>query len=172
MSGTKIQKFRLREQIARDVDVSPRIETMFSDVHNKLSIGSSASGFGPRNPALNRKSFSDAEPPLTETRLMIVEAEKLGVKDDGLGDLSVLVDGFLQLMSFSTATVLHGRWQAAGGGAPTVGQRPPATSTSETAPRVRPSRRQWIRFARRPLADRGEGWPSRLLHRRRKCFSP
>ena len=29
---------------------------------------------------------------------MIVEAEKLGVKDEGLGDLSVLVDGFLQLI--------------------------------------------------------------------------
>ena len=29
---------------------------------------------------------------------MIVEAEKLGVKDDGLADLSVLVDGFLQLV--------------------------------------------------------------------------
>ena len=32
---------------------------------------------------------------------MIAEAEKLGVKDDGLADLSVLVDGFLQLIESS-----------------------------------------------------------------------
>ena len=51
---------------------------------------------------LDQKHFDAAEAPLTEARLMIVEAETLGVKDDGLGDLSVLVDGFLQLIRFES----------------------------------------------------------------------
>src|SRR5262249_54350893 len=38
------------------------------------------------------------EPPLIEASLLIVEADKLGVKDEGLADLTVLVDGFLQLI--------------------------------------------------------------------------
>jgi TonB family protein len=51
--------------------------------------------------ALDQKNVAQAEPLLVEARLMIAEAEKLGVNDDGLGDLSALVDGFLQLMRFT-----------------------------------------------------------------------
>jgi len=47
---------------------------------------------------VDQKRYRAAETPLTEARLMIVEAEKLGVKDDGLSDLNVLVEGFLQLV--------------------------------------------------------------------------
>jgi hypothetical protein len=80
------------------VDASPRLELMFADVRKRLLPSLIRERFRTARSALDQKSFSAAEPPLTEARLMIVEAEKLGVKDDGLGDLSVLVDGFLQLI--------------------------------------------------------------------------
>ena len=109
-------------------DVSPRIETMFSDVRKRLLPSLIRERFRTARSALDRKSFSDAEPPLTETRLMIVEAEKLGVKDDGLPDLSVLVDGFLQLI-LSTAEQ-QASPRAAAAAAPSAGQRPLAAPTS------------------------------------------
>jgi TonB family protein len=71
---------------------------MFTDVRKRLLSSLIREQFRTARSALDRKSFSAAEPPLTAARLMIIEAEKLGVKDDGLGDLSLLVDGFLQLI--------------------------------------------------------------------------
>jgi hypothetical protein len=88
-----------REPLLRlDADASPRIESMFSEVRKRLLPKLIRERFSTARSAVDRKIFSDAEPPLIEARLMIVEAEKLGVKDDGLEDLSVLVDGFLQLI--------------------------------------------------------------------------
>ena len=82
-------------------DASPRLERMFADVRKRLLPSLIREQFRTARSALDQKSFSVAEPRLTEARLMIVEAEKLGVKDDGLGDLSILVDGFLQLIRSS-----------------------------------------------------------------------
>ena len=47
--------------------------------------------------ALEQKNLKEAEPQLVEAKLMIADAGKLAIKDQGLADLSVLVDGFLQL---------------------------------------------------------------------------
>lgn len=80
------------------VDASPRVETMFSDVRKRLLPSLIRDQFRAARAAIDRKSFAAAEPPLTEARLMILDAEKLGVKDDGLPDLKVLVDGFLGLI--------------------------------------------------------------------------
>jgi hypothetical protein len=89
-----------KEPLARldAADASPRLEMMFTDVRKRLLSSLIREQFRTARSALDRKSFSAAEPPLTAARLMIIEAEKLGVKDDGLGDLSLLVDGFLQLI--------------------------------------------------------------------------
>ncbi len=124
-------------------DASPRIEAMFSDVRKRLLPSLTRERFRTARSALDKKSFSDAEPPLTEARLMIVEAEKLGVKDDGLGDLGVLVDGFLQLIR-STAEQQGSARPAPSGAASSVaprslasppppenGARPPSPSAPE-----------------------------------------
>jgi len=89
-----------KEPLARlnAADASPRLEMMFADVRKRLLPSLIRERYRTARSALDQKSFSAAEPTLTEARLMILEAEKLGVKDDGLGDLSVLVDGFLQLI--------------------------------------------------------------------------
>ena len=71
---------------------------MFADVRKRLLPSLIRDRFRVARSALDQKSFAGAEPQLAEARLMIVEAERLGVKDDGLADLSVLVDGFLQLI--------------------------------------------------------------------------
>jgi len=88
-----------KEPLARlAADASPRLELMFADVRKRLLPSLIRERFRIARSALDLKAFNVAEAPLTEARLMIVEAEKLGVRDDGLGDLSILVDGFLQLI--------------------------------------------------------------------------
>jgi hypothetical protein len=79
-------------------DASPRLELMFSNVRKRLLPALIRERFRTARSALDQKNLSAAEPQLVEARLMIAEAEKLGVKDDGLADLTVLVDGFLQLV--------------------------------------------------------------------------
>ena len=79
-------------------DVSPRLEVMFSTVRKRLLPSLIRERFKTARMALEQKKLSEAEPQLVEAKLMIADAEKLGIKDDGLADLSVLVDGFLQLV--------------------------------------------------------------------------
>jgi len=79
-------------------DASPRLEMMFSNVRKRLLPSLIRDRFRTARSALDQKNMSDAEPLLVEARLMIADAQKLGVQDDGLADLSVLVDGFLQLV--------------------------------------------------------------------------
>jgi len=79
-------------------DASPRLESMFSDVRKRLLPSLIRERYRVARAAVDQKSFSAAEPSLAEAHRMIAEAERLGVKDDGLADLSVLVDGFLQLI--------------------------------------------------------------------------
>ena len=89
-----------KEPLARldAADASPRLEVMFSDVRRRLLPSLIRDRFRTAKSWLDQKSYAAAEPPLAEARLMILDAEKIGVKDDGLADLSILVDGFLQLI--------------------------------------------------------------------------
>jgi len=79
-------------------DASPRLESMFTDVRRRLLPSLIRERYRVARAAVDRKSFDAAEAPLTEARRMIAEADRIGVKDDGLSDLNVLVDGFLQLI--------------------------------------------------------------------------
>ena len=83
------------------VDASPRLETMFTDVRRRLLPSLIREQFRSARTAIDQKNFAVAEPQLKDARLMIADADKLGVKDDGLGDLGVLVDGFLGLIQSS-----------------------------------------------------------------------
>ena len=80
------------------VDVSPRLEVMFAGVRKRLLPTLIRERFKMARTALEQKNLSEAEPQLLEAKLMIADAEKLAIKDDGLADLGVLVDGFLQLV--------------------------------------------------------------------------
>jgi Gram-negative bacterial TonB protein C-terminal len=89
-----------KEPLARleATDASPRIESMFSDVRRRLLPALIRERYRNARSFIDQKQFAAAEPHLTEAHRMIVEAQELRVKDDGLADLNVLVDGFLQLV--------------------------------------------------------------------------
>ena len=127
-------------------DVSPRIEQMFTDVRKRLLPSLIRDRFKAARSALDQKVFTIAEPPLTEARLMIAEAEKLGVKDDGLGDLSVLVDGFLQLIR-STSNEQQAAPRPAAAAAP----RPTATADRRRPRARRCTAASWLHRGRRSV---------------------
>jgi TonB family protein len=109
-------------------DVSPRLVTMFADVRKRLLPSLIRERFRTARTALDQKSFGAAERPLNEARLMIADAEKLGVKDDALADLGVLVGGFLQLIQSSAE-------QRASAPAPPAPAASVAAVASSAAPR-------------------------------------
>jgi len=118
-------------------DVSPRLEMMFASVRKRLLPSLIRERFRVARSALDQKSYSAAERPLNEARLMIAEAEKLGVKDDALADLGVLVGGFLQLIQ-SAAEQRASSPPAApvasvAAAPPAVAQRPTAAPTPPAA---------------------------------------
>ena len=126
-------------------DVSPRLEVMFSTVRKRLLPSLIRERFKTARTALEQKNLSEAEPQLAEAKLMIADAEKLAIKDEGLADLSVLVDGFLQLVR-STADQRQATAQAA---AATVPQEspavmPPAPRRTEAAPAAAPRRTEAV----------------------------
>jgi hypothetical protein len=83
-------------------DASPRLEAMFAGVRKRLLPSLIRERFRAARSGLDQKDYSAAEPHLTQARLMIADAEKLGVRDDALADLGVLVDGFLQMIRLTS----------------------------------------------------------------------
>ena len=61
-------------------DASPRLELMFSNVRKRLLPSLIRDRFRTARSALDQKNLAEAEPLLVEARLMIAEAEKLGVR--------------------------------------------------------------------------------------------
>jgi TonB family protein len=112
-------------------DVSPRLEVMFSTVRKRLLPTLIRERFKTARTALEQKKLAEAEPQLVEAKLMIADAEKLAIQDEGLADLSVLVDGFLQLVR-STADQRQATAQPAGANVPQ--ESAAATASAPTAP--------------------------------------
>jgi hypothetical protein len=83
-------------------DASPRLEAMFTSVRKRLLPALIRERVRTARSGLDRKDYPAVEPPLMQARLMIADAEKLGVQDDSLADLGVLVDGFLQVIRFAS----------------------------------------------------------------------
>jgi hypothetical protein len=71
-----------REPLARldAADASPRLEALFADVRKRLLPSLIRDRYRAAKSALEQKSLAVAEPQLAEARLMIVEAERLGVR--------------------------------------------------------------------------------------------
>ena len=88
-----------REPLAQldAADASPRLEAMFVSVQKRVLPGLIRDQYRNLRSLIDQKQFAAAEPGLAETRRLLNEAQRLGVMDDGLADLSVLIDGFLTL---------------------------------------------------------------------------
>jgi TonB family protein len=114
------------------VDVSPRLEQMFSAVRKRVLPSLIRERYRAARAALDQKNFAVAEPHLTEARLMIAEAAKVGVADEMLADMSVLIDGFLELIQ-STESQRVAQEPAPTPAAPLVA---PVVAPPPSAPRV------------------------------------
>lgn len=77
-------------------DASPRIEEMFKTLRRRLLPGLIRDAFRAARDKMN-KGDSTAVAELAHVRLMLDAARSAGVWDDTLGDMLVLVDGFLDL---------------------------------------------------------------------------
>jgi TonB family protein len=133
-------------------DVSPRLEVMFSTVRKRLLPSLIRERFKTARTALEQKNLKEAEPQLVEAKLMIADAQKLAIKDEGLADLSVLVDGFIQLVRSTAdqrqATSMADQRQAAA--QPAAGNMPqespaapaPASQRTDAAPAPAPRRNE------------------------------
>ena len=80
-------------------DVSPRLRQLFTDVRQRLLPSLIRERVQTARTALETKRLDSAEPPLVEAAVMIVEAQAGG--NQGFDDLSLLVDGYLQLIRTS-----------------------------------------------------------------------
>jgi hypothetical protein len=113
-------------------DASPRIVAMFADVRKRLLPGLTRDQYRAARASLDRKDFAGAESQLIRTRLMLEEAQKIGSSDEIMGDLRVLVDGFLDLTrSAVEARATNPRSQTAS--ADVQAASPPTASSSATS---------------------------------------
>jgi tetratricopeptide (TPR) repeat protein len=104
-------------------DASPRIQEMFARVRQRVLPSLIRERFRTAKAGFDRKDFPAAEPFLIEAGQLIAQAQELGVEDEGLADLSVLVDGFLQLTRLAAPEQAEASSAAAEG--VDLAQRPP-----------------------------------------------
>jgi TonB family protein len=78
-------------------DVSPRIEAMFGQVKKRLLPGLIREGYRSARGSMETGQTVSAADQFRKVRLMLDNAKALDVWDDALGDVSLLVDGFIGL---------------------------------------------------------------------------
>jgi protein TonB len=83
-------------------DASPRIESMFTQVKKRLLPGLVRDRYRLARAALDQGQTASAADQFTRVRQMLDAAKSLDARDEGLGDLSLLVDGFLDLARASS----------------------------------------------------------------------
>ena len=94
---TSAEEFMRSQPLARLDDASPRIEAMFLAVRKRLLPSLIRAEYRTARSALDEKNFPKGEPHLVQARKMLAAAQEAGAWDEGLADLSVLVDGFIEL---------------------------------------------------------------------------
>jgi hypothetical protein len=78
-------------------DASPRIEAMFTAVRKRVLPTRVRAEYRSAKADVEDKDFASARPHLAEAERMLQEARKIGVWDETMADLSLLIDGFLDL---------------------------------------------------------------------------
>jgi TonB family protein len=78
-------------------DASPRITALFSQVRKRLLPELIRDGYRAARATMDKGDMTAAVPRLEQVRKMLAEAKSSGTSNDALGDLGVLVDGFLDL---------------------------------------------------------------------------
>ena len=78
-------------------DASPRIVAMFDSVRKRVLPRVIREEYKSVRAAIDRKEYAEARPGLLHVRRLLDEADRSGASDEALGDLRVLVDGFIDL---------------------------------------------------------------------------
>ncbi len=86
-----------REPMVELEEAAPRIEAMFQNVRKRLLPVLIRAEYRTARADLDEKKPESAKVHLNDARRMLASAQKLGAWDEGLADLQVLVDGFLDL---------------------------------------------------------------------------
>ena len=94
---TSAEAFMRSQPLARLDDASARIEAMFLAVRKRQLPSLIRAEYRTARSALDEKNFPKGEPHLVQARKMLAAAQEAGAWDEGLADLSVLVDGFIEL---------------------------------------------------------------------------
>jgi len=76
---------------------SPRIVALFTDVRRRLMPELIRNQYRSGKAAIEEKNYSRAQSQFGMVRQLLDEAKKIGLKDEGLSDVGVLADGFLEL---------------------------------------------------------------------------
>ena len=80
-----------------DVETSPRIASMFTAVRKRVLPAVIRDEYRVARAAIDRKDMKAAEPHLTLASRLLAEVKSMGIADDTLSDLSLVIDGFLGL---------------------------------------------------------------------------
>ncbi len=120
-----------------DGEASPRIESMFAAVRRRVLPGLIRDEYRAARAAIDSGNVEATEPRLVRVSRMLEEVRASGPIDDTLSDLSLLVDGFLDL-SRATARQQAAREAAAATATPAVTAPAPAVTTAAGAAAARP----------------------------------
>ena len=98
-------------------DASPRIAAMFADVRKRMLPAAVRQQYRTARASMDKKDYEAAEPQLLKVRQLLDEATTIGITDETLTDLRVLVDGFLDLARTDMARASNARAAAPSPGA-------------------------------------------------------
>jgi tetratricopeptide (TPR) repeat protein len=117
-------------------EASPRIAAMFTSVRKRLLPGLIRDEFRLAKSTLGENKAAEAEPHFLQARELLAEAQRLGVWDDALADLLVLVDGFLDLSQARQTQVQSET--ASSGAIAQIDRRPPVQEVEQPRPAAQP----------------------------------
>jgi hypothetical protein len=83
-------------------DASPRITALFGQVRKRLLPELIRDGYRSARPSIDKGDVAAAVPQLQQVRTLLDQAKTAGVSNEALGDLGVLVEGFLDLAKSMT----------------------------------------------------------------------
>jgi hypothetical protein len=117
-----------------DRDASPKVQALFRQVQRRLLPGLARDRFRSARTTLDEGHLEAGLSQLAEVRKMLAEAKSLEVADDGLTDLGVLVDGFIDLTRQSIERKAAAK--AAAAAPPPAPEPPPAVVVEPPRPAI------------------------------------
>ena len=116
-------------------DASPRIAEMFGQIRKRLLPELIRDGYRTARATMDKGDVAAAMPQLTRVKSMLDQGKTLGVLDETLADLGMVVDGFLGLAR-SVADLAAETAAKAAAPAPALAAAPPAANTVVNRPQT------------------------------------